>query len=137
MPEPAKPETPPKPRRRWLPRLRFSLRTLLFFVLLIGSATTLWLHWEPWYRVSTLTHKFLRHISFAAFTADCKRVIWIDDESVIHITDAQTGLDILTQPLPPARIQLESVLDGRPILLTAGKADTENESPAPPPESLY
>jgi len=33
------------PRRRWL---RFSLRTLLLFVLLIGSAATLWWNWGPW-----------------------------------------------------------------------------------------
>ena len=34
--------------RRWLPSLRFSLRTLLIFMLLIGSGTTLWLNWSPW-----------------------------------------------------------------------------------------
>ncbi len=39
------------PRRR---RLRFSLRTLLIFVLLLGSATTLWWRWEPWGVVATL-----------------------------------------------------------------------------------
>ncbi|HLX60624.1 MAG TPA: hypothetical protein VKX17_05020 [Planctomycetota bacterium] len=33
------------PRRRWL---RFSLRTLLLCVLLIGSSATLWWNWGPW-----------------------------------------------------------------------------------------
>ena len=33
------------PRRRWL---RYSLRTLLLFVLLIGSAATMWWNWGPW-----------------------------------------------------------------------------------------
>jgi WD40 repeat protein len=32
-----------------LPRLRFSLRTLVIFVLLIGSGFGLWWRWEPWY----------------------------------------------------------------------------------------
>lgn len=45
--------TAPRPpvvtqHRRWLPRVRYSLRTLLCFVLLIGSAMTLWRQWEPW-----------------------------------------------------------------------------------------
>jgi WD40 repeat protein len=36
------------------PRLRFSLRTLLIFVLLVGSAGGLWYRWEPWAEV----HRF-------------------------------------------------------------------------------
>jgi hypothetical protein len=32
-----------------LPRLRFSLRTLVIFVLLCGSGFGLWYKWEPWY----------------------------------------------------------------------------------------
>src|SRR5437868_6455487 len=37
---------PARPGRRL--RLRFSLRTLLLFVLLIASAGALWWRWEPW-----------------------------------------------------------------------------------------
>lgn len=37
-----------KPASKWLPRPRFSLRSLLLATLLIGSATTLWWRWEPW-----------------------------------------------------------------------------------------
>jgi hypothetical protein len=40
----ASPPTP-RPKRRWF---RFSLRTLLLFVLLLGSAMGLWFRWEPW-----------------------------------------------------------------------------------------
>ena len=36
------------PRLRWLPRPRFSLRSLLFAVLLLGSAGGLRAKWEPW-----------------------------------------------------------------------------------------
>ena len=35
-------------KRRWFPRVRFSLRTLLLFVLLIASGGTLWWNWGPW-----------------------------------------------------------------------------------------
>src|SRR4029077_1478729 len=37
-----------RPRKRWLPRLRFSLRTLVVGLLLVGSAVGLWRHWDPW-----------------------------------------------------------------------------------------
>src|SRR5258708_3409921 len=33
--------------RRWLPR--YSLGTLVLVVMLIGSGTTLWWRWAPWY----------------------------------------------------------------------------------------
>ena len=42
-------EPPAQPkRRRWLPRIRYSLRTLLIFTLLAGSGMGLWFRWEPW-----------------------------------------------------------------------------------------
>lgn len=50
MPEAPDPALPPKPQKRWLPRPRFSLRTLVIAVLLVGSAGGLWWHWEPWVR---------------------------------------------------------------------------------------
>jgi WD40 repeat protein len=104
-------------------RFRFSLRTLLIAVLLLGSSLTLWLHWEPWYRQSKLTHKYER-ISFAAFTEDCKRVVWIDGDSVVHVTDAQTGEDISTKSGKIANLHTEGSLNGRPIELTAGPLTT-------------
>lgn len=39
---------PPRPRRRWM---RFSLGSLMLFVLLAGSAATAWWRWEPWVKV--------------------------------------------------------------------------------------
>lgn len=42
------PATVPIVRRRWLPRPRFSLRTLLLFTLLVGCVGTLWQNWGPW-----------------------------------------------------------------------------------------
>jgi WD40 repeat protein len=38
----------PKQRKRWLPWLQFSLRTLVIVALLIGSAMTVWRRREPW-----------------------------------------------------------------------------------------
>jgi glucan phosphoethanolaminetransferase (alkaline phosphatase superfamily) len=45
MPEPTDLLPPITPRKGWLPRLRFSLRTLVILVLLIGSCATLWLQY--------------------------------------------------------------------------------------------
>jgi WD40 repeat protein len=49
-------ETQTQGPRRWYWRFRprFSLRTLLLAVLLIGSAATLHHRWEPWYTVRVL-----------------------------------------------------------------------------------
>jgi WD40 repeat protein len=48
MSESLDPAPPAAPRKRWLPRLRFSLRTLIIFVSLIASAGGVWWRWEPW-----------------------------------------------------------------------------------------
>ena len=49
--------SPKKPRRRWLPPLRFSLRTLVILMLLIGSAGTWWLHRESWFPMCNLAEQ--------------------------------------------------------------------------------
>jgi WD40 repeat protein len=43
---------PPRPRRRWL---RFSLGSLMLFVLLAGSAATAWWRWDPWVKVHSFS----------------------------------------------------------------------------------
>lgn len=43
------PDAPPLiAQRRWLPRVRFSLRTLVLGALLAASGFGLWWRWEPW-----------------------------------------------------------------------------------------
>jgi hypothetical protein len=42
--------SPTSKPRRW-PRIRYSLRTLLFFTLLAGSGMGVWFKWEPWWPV--------------------------------------------------------------------------------------
>jgi WD40 repeat protein len=44
-----------KPRKRWLPRLRFSLRTLVSITLMIGSGMFLHFRQEPWALERTLS----------------------------------------------------------------------------------
>ncbi len=56
-------------KRRWFPRVRFSLRTLLLFVLLIASGGTLWWNWGPW-RVSRVLPEQSNEIKTAAISAD-------------------------------------------------------------------
>ena len=56
-PNPNEPAPPPR-KRRWLPRLQFSLRTLLIFVLLDGSAGGLWWRWAPWELTFTIRSSF-------------------------------------------------------------------------------
>src|SRR5579862_4527685 len=51
-PDPAPPT--PKPRKRWLPRLRFSLRTLVALVLTVGATAFLYRDWEPWREVAVV-----------------------------------------------------------------------------------
>jgi WD40 repeat protein len=53
MPEAETSSALPKPRRRGLPALRFSLRTLVILVLLIGSASALTHNWTPWVETRT------------------------------------------------------------------------------------
>ena len=48
--------------RRWL---QFSLRTLLLAVLLFGSATSLWWHWDPWVVRLELPIEDVQRVSFS------------------------------------------------------------------------
>jgi len=51
--------------RRIIPR--FSLRTLVVFLLLVTSGVGLWWHWEPWYleRKSALPDRKVRSVRLA------------------------------------------------------------------------
>jgi len=79
-----------KPKRRWLPRIRFSLRTLLFVVLLIGSGTALWLHWNPWRLVRELQMP-KQIINCAEFSPDGRYIVTPHDDKLARIFNADTG----------------------------------------------
>src|SRR5579872_7228136 len=94
--------------------LRFSLRTLLSSVMLLGSAVTLWLHWEPWYLQARLTKEFHR-ISFAAFDSECKKAVWMEGGYAVHVCDLLSGEEISTRDAPSVEHREEGVLNGHPV----------------------
>ena len=73
-PDPA--PSPLKPRQRWLPRPRFSLRTLVIAVLLIASGGGLWWRWEPW--VVTWTLEGLNPRIFSTFLSHKRDLILVN-----------------------------------------------------------
>lgn len=66
-------------KRRWFPRMRFSLRTLLLLVLMIASGGTLWWNWGPWGVAFTIQ-----------VAGEIQRVFYTDDDRYIIVhTDVQ------------------------------------------------
>src|SRR5579862_5035435 len=70
-------------------RLRFSLLTLLLSVLLIGGATALWLHWEPWVLQASIASES-SDVEFAYFSADEKQIV-CGNATHVYIHDAISG----------------------------------------------
>ena len=62
-------DTPPKIRRF---RLRYSLRSLMLFMLLISASLALWRDWAPW-RVEHVLQEPKLGLSSAAFSPDVHR----------------------------------------------------------------
>src|SRR5882672_1998938 len=94
------------------PRLRFSLRTLLFFVLLISSTSATWWRWEPW-GFSYSIHR-TDEIMDVDLSADGKLVLLALQDSnpdpykriaYLEVIDIETGrLRNRVQPSSPAAI---------------------------------
>ena len=81
--------------RRWFPRLRFSLRTLVIAVLLVGSAGGLWWRWEPWAEKWQLP-SFAVSAAFspnAKFVAAVTGKVWVSQERApeLLLLDVYTG----------------------------------------------
>jgi hypothetical protein len=57
------------------PRLRFSLRTLVVFVLLVGSGFGLWWRWEPWFVRREFEYQGNKLTAFKNVSPDGKR--WV------------------------------------------------------------
>jgi WD40 repeat protein len=79
----ANPTVPTPPKRRWF---RFSLRTLLVFVLLVGSGMGLWWKWEPW----TVLRNIAGRTRLPLFSLDGARLLTTGDQCA-YIWDATTG----------------------------------------------
>ena len=103
-------------------RRRFSLLTLLLTVLLIGSAVTLWLHWEPWRRRFTLADG-KRAVLFAAFSIDESKAVWVDETHFVHVADIETGAHLTEYKAPISGVHCFAVFDSRPIMVTDGARD--------------
>jgi WD40 repeat protein len=78
------------PKRRWLSRLRFSLRTLLCFILLVGSAIALWKHWAPW-RVERMLSGHTQYVSHGFFSPDGNRAATCGYDKTVRVWNVQTG----------------------------------------------
>jgi WD40 repeat protein len=88
----------PAPRRRW--RLRFSLLSLLCFVLLAGSSMGLWFRWEPWVacRMPSRQEKGIPGIpsilDVCEFSADSRYLACSDDGRRVLILDAASATTV-------------------------------------------
>ena len=88
----------PAPHKRWLPRLRFSLRTLVILVLLIGSALTLGTHWKPWYRAIRFPNQH-RYVWKGYFSPDGHTVAFATLDGQVELYDTMTGKIIAVLPM--------------------------------------
>jgi len=76
-----------KPKRRWF---RFSLRTLILAILLIGSGATLWHHWEPWVLERTL-YGHTDEVCSASFSPDGNHILTKGDDRTARLWETDTG----------------------------------------------
>jgi WD40 repeat protein len=106
-------------RRTWL---RFSLRTLLLTVLLIGSATTLFKHWEPWYvavRIEQPNGAYEAH-EFFAFSPDSRHFVTVACGGIPRVRDAETGG---LEAIRSGQVRSQFSADGRRLLLKDPESD--------------
>lgn len=83
--------------KHWIEALlsiRFSLRTLLCFVLLIASAATLWWRWSPWARQHTL-RGHSETVVAASFSPDGTRIATACSDFSVYIWDSGSGEKLL------------------------------------------
>ncbi|HEY3321108.1 MAG TPA: WD40 repeat domain-containing protein [Planctomycetota bacterium] len=73
--------------------MRFSLRTLTLFVLLIGSSGTLWWKWEPWALERTLKGH-TDSINGIDLSRDGRRLVSASMDKTARVWDTQTGAEV-------------------------------------------
>ncbi len=97
MPELADPAQAQKQKKRWLLRLRFSLRTLVILVLLIGSGVGLWLIWPPWYLARTFSDPVDHITNEPLLSRDASRVAAFTTNNHVVVWDAHSGQRLLDE----------------------------------------
>jgi WD40 repeat protein len=76
-------------------RPRFTLRTLLIAVLLIGSGTTLWWHWRPWVQILQVDGHDAGNQA-VAFSPDGRWILSNGQANDTRVRDAATGVQVAT-----------------------------------------
>jgi len=74
----------------FLRRIRFSLRTLVIFVLLLGSGMGLWWKWTPWVLERSL-EKHVQRTRAVAFAPNGRLIAAAGDDNEVRVWDAGTG----------------------------------------------
>jgi WD40 repeat protein len=81
------------PRRaRW--RLRFSLLTLVLFVLVVGSGMGVWFRWEPWVVERTLAGRS-GLVWQECRSPDGRRIVSVSRDATPRVRDAETGRELV------------------------------------------
>jgi WD40 repeat protein len=105
-----------------LPRLRFSLRTLVIFVLLCGSGFGLWYRWEPWV-VRAVIENGTEH---AAFAPDGRIIAGTGRDRKIHLWTADSGHELAVLGEPAQELEFIGFsADGKQILTRSPWKDTQ------------
>ena len=79
--------TPPKKRRF---RLRYSLRSLLIFMLLFSAALALWRDWVPC-QVEHVLRGHKRPVRWVAYSPDGRRIVTGGSDNTAWMWDSQTA----------------------------------------------
>ena len=81
-------------RRRF--RLRFSLRSLLLFMLLVSAALALWGSWfRPRWQIEHILLGHWAHLNLAVFSPDGRRIVSASGDRTALVWDVETGRELI------------------------------------------
>lgn len=104
--------------RRWLPR--FTLRTLLLFVLLCASGFGLWWRWEPWL-VSWRIEGHKGPVRYAEFSKDGRYILTASWDKTIKIWDRYTRELFAVIESPTEGVEFASFAPGGNSIVSVGR----------------
>ena len=85
------PSTPAPKKPRF--RLRYSLRSLMLFMLLLSAALALWRDWAPW-RTEHVLKGHSKAVRSAAFSPDGRRIVTAARDATARVWDSETGREL-------------------------------------------